>query len=68
MDIDINFMRGLSTILVMVAFFGVCWWAYGSKKRKEGFDEAAMMPFQDEHLDHVESNINAQQATGEKQL
>ncbi|MDX1693000.1 MAG: cbb3-type cytochrome c oxidase subunit 3 [Ketobacteraceae bacterium] len=44
---DINTLRGLSTILIMIAFAGVCWWAFG-KKRKKRFDEAANLPFEDE--------------------
>jgi len=49
-DIDINNLRGISTILVMVAFFTVFFWAYSSKRKSE-FDEAANLPFADEHLD-----------------
>ena len=44
---DINDLRGISTALLMVAFIGVCCWAYSSK-RKKAFDEAANLPFADE--------------------
>lgn len=44
---DINDLRGLSTIFAMVAFIAVCVWAYSSK-RKQRFDEAANLPFADE--------------------
>ena len=44
---DINTLRGLSTVFVMFAFLGVCWWAY-APKRKSRFDEAAQLPFADE--------------------
>lgn len=44
---DINTLRGLATVFVMIAFFGVCWWAYGPK-RKSQFEEAAQLPFADE--------------------
>jgi len=44
---DINDLRGLSTLFLMIAFIGLCFWAY-SKKRKTAFDEAANMPFADE--------------------
>ncbi len=47
---DINTLRGMSTIFVMIAFIGICWWAYGSK-RKQRFDDAANLPFQDDHID-----------------
>ncbi|KAA1193371.1 cbb3-type cytochrome c oxidase subunit 3 [Pseudohalioglobus sediminis] len=46
---DINDLRGLSTLLLMVTFIGMCFWAY-SKKRKKSFDEAANLPFADEEL------------------
>jgi len=50
MNIDINFLRGVSTILVMIGFTGVCLWAYSSK-RKEEFDQAAQMPFAEDEND-----------------
>ena len=46
---DINDLRGLSTLFLMVAFIGLCIWAYSSK-RKKTFDEAANLPFADEEL------------------
>ncbi len=46
---DINDLRGLSTLLLMIAFIGMCFWVY-SKKRKKHFDDAANMPFADEEL------------------
>ncbi|MEM8560761.1 MAG: cbb3-type cytochrome c oxidase subunit 3 [Pseudomonadota bacterium] len=46
---DINDLRGFSTVLLMLAFLGVCFWAY-SKKRKKSFEEAANLPFADEKL------------------
>lgn len=44
---DINDMRGITTLLVMIAFIGICVWAYSSR-RKADFDEAAQLPFSDE--------------------
>ena len=44
---DINTLRALSTVLVAIAFVGICWWAF-SPKRKKKFDEAAQLPFADE--------------------
>jgi cytochrome c oxidase cbb3-type subunit 4 len=46
---DINDLRGLSTVFMMIAFIGVVFFAY-SKKRKKTFDEAANLPFEDEEL------------------
>lgn len=47
---DINDLRGLSTVLAMIAFIAVCVWAY-SGKRKQKFEEAANLPFADEQDD-----------------
>lgn len=47
---DINDLRGFSTVLVMIAFIGIFAWAY-SGKRKKGFDEAANLPFADDQDD-----------------
>ncbi|PLW83135.1 CcoQ/FixQ family Cbb3-type cytochrome c oxidase assembly chaperone [Kineobactrum sediminis] len=44
---DINDLRGLSTILIFVSFVGLCIWVYSSK-RKKSFEEAAHLPFADE--------------------
>ncbi|MCB1676324.1 MAG: cbb3-type cytochrome c oxidase subunit 3 [Halioglobus sp.] len=41
---DINDLRGLSTVFLMISFIGLCLWAY-SRKRKKSFDEAANLPF-----------------------
>ena len=46
---DINDLRGLSTVLLMITFIGMCFWAY-DKKRKKSFDDAANLPFADEAL------------------
>ncbi|OZG73734.1 cbb3-type cytochrome C oxidase subunit 3 [Hahella sp. CCB-MM4] len=47
---DINTVRGIITILLMVTFIGLVIWAYSSK-RKKTFDEAANLPFADEETD-----------------
>ncbi|MBU0501075.1 MAG: cbb3-type cytochrome c oxidase subunit 3 [Gammaproteobacteria bacterium] len=44
---DINDFRAWHTLVLMVVFFGIIWWAY-SKKRKSSFNEAANLPFADE--------------------
>lgn len=46
---DINDLRGISTLFLMITFIGMCFWAYNSK-RKQAFDEAANLPFADEEL------------------
>ena len=56
---DINTLRGLATILVMIAFLGICWWAF-SPRRKKRFKEAANLPFADELQNHQPEKQAAQ--------
>ena len=44
---DINDLRGLATVLCMIGFFAVVWWAYGPSRRKH-FEEAGRLPFDDD--------------------
>ena len=44
---DINTLRGISTLLLLIAFLGLVFWAYSGKRKKE-FDEAANLPFADD--------------------
>ena len=44
---DIGTLRGLGTVLILVAFIGLVFWAYSSK-RKDSFAEAALLPFSDD--------------------
>jgi cytochrome c oxidase cbb3-type subunit 4 len=46
---DINVVRGLATLAVMIAFIGICLWAY-SGKRKQHFENAANLPFADDDV------------------
>ena len=46
---DINTLRGISTIVVMVVFIGICLWAYSGSKKKD-FDDAANLPFEDDNI------------------
>lgn len=50
---DINDIRGLGNVAALIAFLGVIWWAYGSK-RKTRFEEDGNLPFVDEQ--HSSSN------------
>ncbi|MDG1064590.1 MAG: cbb3-type cytochrome c oxidase subunit 3 [Luminiphilus sp.] len=43
---DINDLRGLSTLFMLVTFIGLVIWAYG-RKQKKPFDDAANLPFAD---------------------
>ncbi len=44
---DINVFRGVFTLLALLAFLGVVWWAY-SGKNKARFEEDALLPFADD--------------------
>lgn len=44
---DINDLRGLATVLAMMAFIAVSYWAYSGRK-KQDFEEAAQLPFADD--------------------
>ena len=61
---DINTVRGLSTIFVAIAFFGVCWWAL-SPKRKKRFEEAANLPFADEQQSNKRAGEDSERERGE---
>lgn len=54
--------QGIATILAMVAFLGVCWWAFSSHKKKD-FDEAANLPFADE--DPVDETSKGQKSSAD---
>ena len=58
---DIGTLRGVGTVLVVVAFICVCLWAYSSK-RKASFDEAANLPF----ADKTEAEKREEQASRSK--
>jgi cytochrome c oxidase cbb3-type subunit 4 len=44
---DINDLRAIVTVLSFIAFAGICWWAFSSK-RTAAFDEAARLPLDDD--------------------
>jgi cytochrome c oxidase cbb3-type subunit IV len=45
-----GFIHGLLTLLIMILFLGIVWWAFSSRQKKR-FDEAANLPFADD--DHA---------------
>ncbi len=44
----LGLLRGVATLLAMLAFIAVCLWAY-SRKRHTRFDEAARLPLEEDH-------------------
>ena len=55
---DINDLRSIITVVSLLTFLGVVWWAYGVKSNKKRFDEAAMLPFADEEADWAELGLD----------
>jgi cytochrome c oxidase cbb3-type subunit 4 len=43
---DVNDARAVVTVLSLVLFLGIVFWAWSSRRRN-GFDEAARLPFAD---------------------
>jgi cytochrome c oxidase cbb3-type subunit 4 len=56
---DINDLRSIFTVLAFALFIGIVWWAY-SDRRKVAYEEAAMLPLDDDLPGDL---INAAQAT-----
>ncbi len=44
---DFNTLRGISTAILLVVFIAFVFWAF-SKKRKQAFSEAELLPFDDD--------------------
>jgi cytochrome c oxidase cbb3-type subunit IV len=44
---DINDLRSILTVLAFLAFMGILWWAY-SDRRTKTYEEAAMLPLDDD--------------------
>jgi len=56
---DINDLRSLVTVVFLMIFLGIVWWAYGLKGNKKRFEEAANLPFADEEADRVELGLSS---------
>ena len=56
---DINDLRSLVTVVFLLTFLGIVWWAYGLKGNKKRFEEAANLPFADEEADRVELGLSS---------
>lgn len=52
---DYGTLGAISTVLVTIAFFGVCYWAF-SPKLKKRFEEDAKLPFADDDLNHKQTD------------
>jgi cytochrome c oxidase cbb3-type subunit IV len=53
---SVSTLGAIATVLVSIAFFGVCVWAF-SPKLKHRFEEDAMLPFADDIEPHDEKKV-----------
>ena len=49
-------LQSLATVLALVSFLGVSYWAYSSKQ-KSRFDEDAFLPFDDDEITNIENTL-----------
>ena len=57
---DINDLRSAMTVISLITFLGIVWWAYGVKSNQRRFDEAANLPFADEAAERGQTSGNEQ--------
>ena len=50
---DINDLRSIVTVLSLLTFLAIVFWAYGLKSNKKRFEEAANLPFSDAEADRL---------------
>lgn len=55
---DINDLRSIMTVVSLLTFLAIVWWAYGIKGNQQRFDEAANLPFADESADRAELGLS----------
>ncbi|MFT3847771.1 MAG: cbb3-type cytochrome c oxidase subunit 3 [Propionivibrio sp.] len=56
---DINDLRSIVTVVSLLTFLGVVWWAYCVKSNKQRFEQAANLPFADAETDRLELGLPA---------
>jgi cytochrome c oxidase cbb3-type subunit IV len=56
-------LGAISTVLVTIAFIGVCSWAF-SPKLKKRFEEDAKLPFADDEIDNKQTGHQADDTEG----
>jgi len=58
---SIGMIRGLGTLIIFIAFVGMLLWVFNSK-RKQDFEQAAMLPLVDDDAETV-AKLAAEQQT-----
>ena len=56
---DINTIRGVLTVILMIAFLGLVIWAWSSK-RKDTFDKLSQMPLEEDDGQVAEKNSRSE--------
>ncbi len=56
---DINDLRSIVTVVSLLTFLGIVWWAYGVKSNKQRFEETANLPFSDPDEERGELGLAA---------
>jgi cytochrome c oxidase cbb3-type subunit IV len=59
---DKGTLGAISTVLVTLAFIGVCYWAF-SPKRKKRFEEDAKLPFADDIAEKKDDKTDSHHPT-----
>lgn len=57
-ELDSGMIRGLGTLVVMIAFIGLSFWVFNARRNPE-FAEARLLPFADEPLPDTENDTTA---------
>ncbi len=61
MDISINDLRAVVTVVSLLTFLGIVWWAYGLKSSQKRFEEAANLPFSDMDAERAERGLSSRE-------
>ena len=61
---DSGMISGIVTVIFIVVFIGIVWWAY-SKGNKQRFDDAAQLPFEEE--DDIQGTASPRDTTPAQQ-
>ena len=54
---DINELRSIVTVVSFATFLGIVWWAYGVRRNRQRFEEAAQLPFADIEAEMAERGL-----------
>ena len=64
MELDIGMIRGVGTLVVMIAFIGLTLWVF-NRRRDRDFAEARLLPFVDDRLPSAGQEPAAKRSNGQ---